>query len=324
MVGDEPTTPYLHETTNRLGPSGVRLWCGVWRPTRDGLSGAPVRGVVIISHGFGEHLGRYEHVIRALTGAGYIVVGHDHRGHGRSDGPRTDIVDFDDYVRDVAVDRLAAREEVARAGLPETTRPFLLGHSMGGLIAIRYVLCLSDQSDLAGLMLSSPALQLYPDLPDPLVRVAGLLAKIAPQLYVAEPRPTVLSRDPMVVRDFEADPYTNKRGTRLRMAHRMIAAGKDARRQLHRLTLPMLVMYGEADRLVNPAGAKLLAQRAASPDLTEKAWPGLRHEIFNEPEGPAVIACLLDWLDAHTEPAHLVPAVTESVRAETTERSLEG
>ena len=106
------------------GSRAARTWSGQ----------VPPRHVVLIAHGYGEHLGRYAHVVAALTAGGYAVAGLDHRGHGQSAGRRADVVRFDDYVADLDVLARHARATVA----PPGAKLFLLGHSMGGLIATRY------------------------------------------------------------------------------------------------------------------------------------------------------------------------------------------
>ncbi len=287
--------PAPDETTMLAGSGGHRLWSGVWHPAP---SDQPDRGTVLVAHGFGEYLDRYGHIIRALTSHGYTVVGLDHRGHGRSEGPRARIGRFDDFVADLDLVVTMAREVAARRSVTPR-QPFLFGHSMGGLIATRYVLALPDQAALSGLILSSPALRLNPDLSGPALRLTGLLARVAPTLPVRRSSGG-LSSDPAIGRRWAADPLLNHAPTTAQMAWQLAAAARSVRPHLGEIALPLLLFYGEADTVVDPAGSRFLAERASSADLTVRPWAGLLHETFNEPDGATVIAEMVAWLDART------------------------
>ena len=287
--------PAPDETTMLAGSGGHRLWSGVWHPAP---LEAPDRGTVVIAHGFGEYLDRYGHFVRALTGHGYTVVGLDHRGHGRSEGARARIRRFDNFVADLGLVVAMARADAARRSA--TPRPpFLFGHSMGGLIATRYVLALPDQAALSGLILSSPALRLNPDLSGPALWLTGLLARVAPALPVRWSSGG-LSSDPEIGRRWAADPLLNHAPTTAQMAWQLASAARSARFHLGEIALPLLLFYGEADTVVDPVGSCFLAKRASSTDLTVRPWPGLLHETLNEPTGAEVIAEMVAWLDART------------------------
>ncbi len=275
------------------------IWYGTWFPMVK--SGAvPDRGTVVIAHGFGEYTGRYGHLIRALNGRGYTVVAPDLRGHGRSEGTRFRIGRFDDFVDDLEQIIDVARETAARRGAGDRP-PFLFGHSMGGLIATRYVLSAPDQGDLSGLVLSSPALRLTPDLPAPAYWLMSALSRVLPRLPVRRGLSDQLSHDPEVARRWAMDPVLNQGPVPLQMAYQMGAAGRDARRQLDRITLPTLLIYAGADTIVDPAGSELLARRSRSTDLTVRPMPDLMHETFNEPAGPEIVAGVIDWLDERAD-----------------------
>lgn len=291
---DPPPRP--DETTMLAGSGGHRLWSGIWHPSP---SDRPDRGTVVVAHGFGEYLDRYGQILRALTGHDYTVVGLDHRGHGRSEGDRARIGRFDDFVADLDLVVSMAREVAARrSGSPRP--PFLFGHSMGGLIATRYVLAMPDQAALSGLILSSPALQLNPDLSGPALRLTGLLARIAPTLPVRRSSGG-LSSDPTVGERWAADPLLNHKPTTAQMAWQLASAARSTRPHLGKIALPMLLFYGEADTIVDPAGSRSLAEQASSTDLTVRPWSGLLHETFNEPNGAEVIGEMVAWLDTRTD-----------------------
>ncbi|CAA9532649.1 MAG: Lysophospholipase; Monoglyceride lipase; putative [uncultured Thermomicrobiales bacterium] len=297
-----PTTAAEPEVLSLAGGGGVRLYGAVWRPAGSagsaGASAAP-RATVLLAHGYGEHLGRYAHVVAALTAGGYAVAGLDHRGHGQSAGRRADVVRFDDYVADLDVLARHARATVATPG----ARLFLLGHSMGGLIAVRYALRHGTDPAvaLAGLALSGAALSIGNDVSPALRRASGILARLVPTLPVVRAGEAgILSRDPEVERRFGLDPLTYKGKLRARMGHQMVGAAADATARLGDLTLPLLAMHGADDKLTDPDGTVLAVEVAASADKTLKLWPGLRHELFNEPERAEVLAYLLAWLDARS------------------------
>jgi acylglycerol lipase len=267
------------------GAGGVRLTHWGYLPP------GPVRAVVLLVHGYGEHQGRYAHVIAALTGGGHAVHTLDHRGHGRSPGRRAVIDRFDDLVDDLHLLALSAREAQPQAPM------FLVGHSMGGLIALRYAL--RHQASLAGAILSSPALRFGEDTPAFLVRLAPLLARLLPMVPVSRLRPaeSLLSRDSRVQERFDDDPLCYTGPMRLRTGYQLRCAALDARARLEELTLPLLLLHGDADRLVDPAGSVELYRRAGSRDKSLRRWPNCRHELLNEPEQGEVIACMLAWLD---------------------------
>ena len=271
-----------------MGHGGVRLSIAEWRAE----DGPAPKALVILVHGYAEHVGRYAHVLEELVARGYAVFTLDHRGHGESAGRRASVARFDHFVDDLHL--LVRRAREAYPPLPV----FLLGHSMGGLIAIRYALRPDHQADLAGLVLSGAALQVGDDVSPLLKRLGAVLAAVVPNLPIVPRRSGILSVDPEVERRFKADPLCYNGRIRARLAHEILRAGADARARLDQLTLPLLAMHGTDDRLTNPAGSRLLVERARSSDKTLKLWPGHRHEIFNEPGRAAVIACVTDWLDA--------------------------
>lgn len=273
-----------HRRDDLMGRGSVRLRAHEWRPD------AEPKAVVALAHGYAEHVGRYAHVVAALIGRGYAVVALDHRGHGESGGARANVARFDDYVDDFH--GLVERARTAHPTLPR----FVLGHSMGDLIATRYAL--RHQADLAGLALSGTALRFGGEVSPLVKRLGGLLATISPGLPVVPPRAGVLSRDPAVERRFGTDPLCYTGRLKARLGHEMLRAAEDALPRLNALTLPLLVMHGADDTLTDPAGSILLHARARSPDKTLTLWPGDLHEIFNAPDRAAVIAVLAAWLDA--------------------------
>ncbi len=271
-------------TASVTGRHGNTIVYDVHRPENE-----PV-GVVVVAHGLGEHAGRYHHVAQALTDRGYVVVIPDHVGHGRSTGKRLGVTDFGDFAADLhSVIAVAASDRRPR---------FLIGHSMGGAIALSYALEHPDMLD--GLVLSGPAIVPGADLPAPLVKIAPVLGKIAPWLPSTALPASGLSRDPAVVAAYEADPLVWHGKIPAGLGGALIGAMSTFPKRLPSLTMPTLVLHGEGDVLANPEGARVVERHAGSDDLTVTILPGLYHEIFNEPEKDSVIATVVDWIAART------------------------
>ncbi len=267
------------------GTRARRLHWQSWSPAGE----KPLKGVVTIAHGYGEHIGRYGHVAARLNSSGYLVYGLDHHGHGQSAGKRGRIrlapavADLDQFIVTVSKGR--------HPELPQ----FLLGHSLGGAIALRYAM--AHQQRLAGLVLSAPlaAVEGSPAL-FTLVRVLGMVLPGAPASKV-EPR--LVSRDNEVVKAYIADPLNYHGPMPAGVAREFVLHIRTLAADVRRITLPTLLMWGTADRLCPPAGAELVAANLGASDLTVRPWQGLFHEIMNEPEQDLVLNEVAGWLDAH-------------------------
>jgi len=248
-----------------------RLYYRWWRPD------TPARGNVVVSHGFAEHSGRYGHVASALTDAGLGVWAPDHRGHGQSEGPRADIESVG-----AAVDDLRLFVETVRGHAPDGPL-FLVGHSMGGLIAAAFAE--RHQETLTGLALSGPLLHVAPEV----VALAEL--EEIPDLGLAD----AISSDPAVVQAYKDDPLVYL-GPPPRGFLRSAGQVTEVRARLGQITLPLLIMHGSADLLVSPQALRDVVAGVASDDLTARLWPDMWHEIFNEPQQARVLAFLVDWI----------------------------
>ncbi|MFI2758739.1 lysophospholipase [Streptomyces echinatus] len=238
------------------------------------------RLLALLVHGYGEHIGRYGELAAVLTGHGAAVYGPDHAGHGRSAGERVLIEDFEDVVTDVhAVAELA---RAAHPGLPLV----LVGHSMGGLIAARYAQRYGDE--LTALILSGPVIGDW-ELPGRL-----LAHEEIPDIPVS---PAALSRDPAVGAAYAADPLVwhgpMKRPTLEAFTRTLgtVAEGGDVGR------LPLLWLHGDDDRLVPLPGSRTGVERLSGGRLTERIFPGARHEVFHETDRARAHAEVLRFLD---------------------------
>jgi alpha-beta hydrolase superfamily lysophospholipase len=271
------------------GVGDVRIFWRAWLPS------GPCRAVVVIAHGAGEHSGRYLHVADRLVREGYAVYAVDHRGHGRSAGPRALIDRVDNAVEDLNTLVLRAAGEQgaqARSGVPV----FLLGHSMGGMLSLCYAL--RHQDRLQALALSGPLAAL--EAASPVVRIAAkVLSALAPRLPVFGVDPALVSRDPAVVQAYIADPLVHHGKLPARTIAELAAAVESFPSRVPEITLPTLIMYGTADRICPTEGSVMLSQRIGAPDVSVKSYSGLYHEILNEPEQEQVMDDLCAWLDAH-------------------------
>jgi acylglycerol lipase len=267
------------------GAGGVELFWQGWLPR-----GEP-RGVLLICHGLGEHTGRYLNVADALVPDGWAVYGVDHRGHGRSGGRRAHVRHYADWLADFDGFRRAV---VARhPGLPV----FLLGHSMGGQIALAYAL--DHEPDLAGLVLSAPALA-NDTVPKAAVGVLRVVGKVAPTLRPAGIDTSKISKDPTVYAEYEADPLVHHGRPTLGLSMAIVGRFEVLPERARDLRLPVLMQHGALDAIVDPTGFRRLEAACGSPDLTVRWYEGLWHEIYNEPERDGPLADLRDWLAAHT------------------------
>jgi len=240
------------------------------------------RRVVVLVHGYGEHIGRYEHVAAALVERGAVVWGLDHAGHGRSDGERALVADVDGVVADLHAVVSRARE--AHPGLPVA----MVAHSMGGLIGVRYGQ--AHPGELAGLALSAPLLGTSP--------LAGILALDA---LPDDPIDTaVLSRDEDVQRAYAEDPLVwhgpFRRATVAALAIALVEAALDG----DRLTGPVLWQHGDADELVRLEDSRRGIALLRGAEVETRHYPGARHEIFNEVNRDEVLADTLDFVDRAT------------------------
>lgn len=254
---------------------------------------AAPRGTVLIVHGLGEHGGRYTHVAAQLNACGWRVMAPDHRGHGRSGGERGRIASDDALLRD-----LSRVIDAARAAQPGPL--LLLGHSMGGLIAARFVAeGLQPQPaawwrEVQGLVLSSPALAIEMNPVQKLL--LATLGPLAPNLAVSNGLdPYWVSRDPAVVAAYVADPLVHDRITP-RLTRFMVDGGAFVRGLAPRWRVPTLLMWAGSDRCVAPRGSAEFAAAAPKAVLQAQVFEPLYHEIFNEPEQAQVFTRLQAWL----------------------------
>ena len=251
--------------------------------------GEPQRGTVLLVHGLGEHVGRYDPVARRLNDWGFAVRGYDQYGHGESGGPRGGLTSDTRLLDD-----LADMVDATRARMPAGQPLVLLGHSMGGLVAARFVSLHLRPVD--ALVLSSPALD--PGLNAVQKLLLSTLPRIAPNLRIGNGlQVDYISHDRAVVDAYVADPLCHDRIS-ARLAQFIADGGPATLARAAHWSVPTLLMWAGADRLVQPAGSHAFAAAAPSARVRSQCFDGLYHELFNEsPELAApVFALLRQWL----------------------------
>lgn len=250
--------------------------------------GTPLRGVVLLVHGLGEHAGRYDELARRLNSWGFAVRGYDQYGHGESGGVRGGLPSDNRLVDDLA-DVLGS----TRKRMDPATPLILLGHSMGGLVAARLVAL--GLARVEGLVLSSPAFD--PGLNAFQQFLLAVLPAIAPNLRVGNGvDPKWISHDPMVVQAYQQDRLVHDRISG-RLARFIAEGGAATIAAASQWQVPTLLLYAGTDRLVSPNGSAAFARAAPARAVTAHCFEDLYHEIFNELEREPVYARLQQWLD---------------------------
>ena len=274
-----------HQEGVFMGVRNTGLYYQGWLPEGE------VRAVLLIVHGLAEHSGRYMNLVNRFVPLGYAVYGIDHVGHGRSEGRRLFVDRFVDYT-----EPLKTYFDMVRCWQPD--RPvFLVGHSMGGLIGALYLM--AHQEELAGAVLSGPAVKAPGDIPKAVIMIGRVLSTLFPRLGLVPLEAEGVSRDPAVVEAYVADPLVYRGKMTARLGAEMLGAMERVSAEANRIHLPLLILQGGADRLVDPSGAQMLYEKVASADKKLIIYEGFYHEVFNEPEHDRVLSDVEQWLEGH-------------------------
>lgn len=276
-----------HSTGEFKGVRDTVIRWQEWAPAK-----SDPRAVIMLVHGIGEHGGRYAALAEDFTEAGFAVGVPDHRGHGLSEGKRAQVEQFDDFSDD-----LGTYQAILRKRYPAPLPLFIVAHSMGGLIALRYVT--RDQPAASGLVLSGAAAAKPDDISDLTITIGNLLAKVLPDVGVAGLQLDKISHDPAVVEAYKNDPLVTSGKVKARMGSELLKGMATVEQDLPSLTMPVLVMHGGDDVITPPHGSEMIFAKVGSKDKTLKIYPGLYHEVYNEPERQEVIANVITWIDAH-------------------------
>lgn len=274
----------------------LRLFSRYWRPER------PVRAEIFGIHGVCEHCGRYQHLAEDLTRAGYSLRMIDLRGHGQSGGPRAYVERFDHFLDDVSDVLETLQNE-------EDWRPdFLFGHSMGA--AIMGLFGAERRPEVRGVILSGLPVVVGGRLM-PILRTAAIwLSRRFPRLRLVKMNTPVLmqfgarylTHDPKVIEDFRRDPLVYRGRLSMRLAGELLQATRRLHTAAERFELPLLLLHGTGDVLARSRGSELFYRRAASSDKTLQLYPDFYHEVINELDRDRVVADLLAWLAARSNP----------------------
>ena len=246
------------------------------------------RAAIVICHGVNSHGGQYLWPGTQFAAAGLAAFALDLRGRGKSDGARYYVDDVAQYVADVA-----AVIRLAKSRYPGL-KVFLLGHSAGGVVSSTYAL--DHQAEIAGLICESFAFKV--PAPDAVLAVIKGLARIAPKLPVLKLRNEDFSRDPIAVRNLNSDPLTAGEVQPARTVAALVRANERLRREFPRITLPVFILHGTADKATMPAGSQLFFDTAGSRDKTLKLYEGHFHDLLNDVGKEAVLADIRAWIDA--------------------------
>jgi alpha-beta hydrolase superfamily lysophospholipase len=271
---------YNEQTLELTGGGEVYTW---WRREPGAIA------QVVLVHGFGEHSGRYHPLTDFLCSRGFNVCSFDQRGHGRSSGLYGHIDRFGDYEDDL-------RRVVAMAKAHGPAPLFLIGHSMGGLITLRYLA--GNPSGIAGAVVSAPLLGFAVRIPRLKLAIGRASALIAPKMRMAnEINPANLSRDPEVGRAYAEDPLV-RRVVSARWFSEATRAMESIRAAVPSITAPVLILHGTQDRLAAVDATRAVFGLIGSRDKQLKIYPGFYHELFNEPEKQDIFQTVGDWLSA--------------------------
>ena len=275
---------------NFAGSGGTKIFWQAWLPpaVRETAEERKSRPLILLAHGLGEHSSRYENVVNQLLYRGYPVFALDHRGHGRSEGKRGHITSFSEYLEDLKTLQALAMEKTGKS------RVVLVGHSLGGLIALAYAL--ENQGMLAGVVASGPALKFKVQVPWIKAFLGKTLSRILPALTMDNGLdPAHLSHDPKVVQDYIQDPLVHKKVS-ARWFTEVNARMEWALAQAPQLSLPVLLIHGSDDQLTDPRATETFAQKVGSARKKLIIYPGFYHESFNEVEKEKVLRDLENWL----------------------------
>jgi alpha-beta hydrolase superfamily lysophospholipase len=274
-----------HHEGNLHTSDGLRLHTQAWK-----TDVAP-RAVVVFTHGQGDWSDRYRHVARAFNARGFAMYAYDLRGHGVSEGPRGHTPSYDAFLDDLRlVYEWASQENPGR-------KLFLYGHSLGGQITLNFAL--RRKPEVTGVIATGPWLRLAFDPPAFLVALGRVMNSVYPAFSQSNGIvPGQLSHDQAWI-DTLHDPQQYHTRITAREYFAATNAAAYALQHAAELSLPLLLMHGQADPIISPGGTREFYERASSADKTLTLYEGMYHEITNETERQRVIDDLCDWLDKH-------------------------
>jgi acylglycerol lipase len=264
------------------GRYGTKLFMRSWRPV------AAPKAVVVICHGVNSHSGQYLWTAEQFVAAGFAVYAYDHRGRGKSEGPRFYIDEYADYTEDLGT--LIALAKSREPGL----KVFLLGHSAGGVVGCTWTL--DHQNEIAGFICESFAFQV--PAPAIVLSLVRFLGKIVPKLPVLTLHMKDFTRDPKALAALEADPYCKGEKQPARTVKALLEAGDKMLAGFSTLKLPLFIMHGTADHATVPAGSQLFFDKATAADKTLKLYKDHYHDLLNDLGKEQVLGEIVGWINA--------------------------
>jgi len=267
------------------GERGLKLFYQGWLPNIN------PKACLMVVHGLAEHSGRYMNLVHKFVPLGYALYALDHVGHGQSEGERVYVERFEDFTITLKI-----FFDLIKKWQPDVP-VFLIGHSMGGLIGAAYLL--EHQDELAGAVLSGPGVKISDNISNTTIALVKLLSVLIPKAGLNQLDASGVSKDQVVVDAYINDPlvYTGK--TTARLAAELLKTMQQVTDQAAKIQLPLMIVQGSEDKLVDPGGAPMLFKAVSSEDKRLKVYDGLYHEVFNEPEREQVLGDVYDWIEAH-------------------------
>ena len=272
-----------HQEAYFEGVPGKQIFYQSWLPESD------PKAILLIIHGVAEHSGRYQNVFDYFTPNGYAVYALDQIGHGKSDGARVFIDRFEDFITTIKNFFDLIQAEYSDKPI------FLVGHSMGGLISLAYLL--DNQDDFAGAIFSGGMVSVPEFVSPATVTIGKILSVLMPKLGLIYLVPEDISRDPEVVAAYINDPLVFIGKSTARLGAELLKGMQRVTAEAHKIKLPITILHGSDDKLVAPSDSQLLYDTVSSTDKTLKFYEGYYHEVFNEPGRDVVFADIQAWLE---------------------------
>lgn len=275
------------------GVGGLNIFARSWLP-----EGEP-RAAIVLVHGFNSHSGYYESVAEQFAADGLAVFALDLRGRGRSDGERFYVEKFADYEADLDTFVDQIKSELPNLPL------FVLGHSAGGVVSCNYAI--DNQGKLAGLICESFAYQV--PAPDIALAVLKGVSHLLPHTHVLKLKNEDFSRDPAVVLAMNGDPLIENESQPTQTVAEMVRADERLKANFAKITLPVLIIHGSADKAAKPEGSQYFYDNAGSSDKTIMIYEGGYHDLLNDTIKVEVLGDIRNWLNER------IPATTEAAAA---------
>ncbi len=255
------------------------------------LTDGHAKAVVVLVHGLGEHIGRYDHVAKFLNQNQISVYGFDHRGHGKSSGKRGHIGSNQFFMSDI--EHMIAEAKKENPEIPI----FIYGHSLGGNMVLYYAL--SKKPAIKGVIATSPGLGTGEPVPPTKLLAAKILKTLVPAMTMDNGLDVNnLSHNPQVIKDYQEDPLVHPMIS-AKLATLMFSNGDWIIENASKFDLPLLLLQGEKDHIVSLEKTKLFAEKVPASLITFKIFPELYHEMHNEYEQNQVLSYILEWINQH-------------------------